>query len=982
MKKGILSFICIMLILPIALVSAVGQDEGDPYSWEYRRTINVTENAGIPRLSHPVSIRMSMEGMKSDASDIRVTNSEGDLIPYQIIDKNVADKLIVIRIGVDLPAGGSAKYYVYYGNPSANPPLQTNAGVEKFMGKSFITKAWGKVVVSSYSKDNEITIEDEEGDFPYDAKKGNMVSPEIYQPGNCRIFTLREPTTLKITGTGECTVALGNFDRDGDTTAFIPNTSFCYILVPEYLAATSLHNQNTVRVYSRGKQVANRVLSKGETLFLEDEVSQSYCQVETDKSCVVQYGSNIDQSLFAVPQKGLKYTYMPIGLVCISSAFNGTKVDITWSDENRLPETHTLNAGEKKMYNNLPPAEGTLRKATTITSSKPITVLAMGRDSNGHGATYLPSITGFFLDDEWDTITGTADKATEQRDVWLVQPFSQGNIRESGGLFEDITGEAVRSTGAKANGSQASVKCSVSEAMMILDGNPADESTLFQVPTALEQGVHRTISDSAETTKGGWFVEGKRPSGTETPEPKPDATEPKPDDNRGSGFSAFVKRIFTSVANPGRDPIAFTIFLVLITAVLLLGAGLFMKFSPVSGDDEFIDTSYQETQPKPKIDKTSAPETEQSAQPESTVSEDEMTLPKRERRLDKQTQDETSAEPEPQLELGQQAEPEKETQPEKEAEQTKPANPPKPELEPEPEPEPKQIEKPTTQRTAGQFRAPRLRKPNLSRFIGTTVATDKPSETESEKPELQEKTPPSQPIQPESEPPDLMEPKPETKNAPEPEVSEKPSIPPEQPIQSQPRESEEPAFERSNLFEAKPDRKQEPEPEPSPQQPSQEESRPKPQPQPAETQRSTPPQPKEAVINTVAQTDEPTHKPSSHQVELAERMNEGGLVADAGALVRLQHEGLIRIFDQIYISHTASMLLPEELLESGVLAKVTIMGKDAKRADRLSNEYGIFPEASRALVVAEKTNVKYYLTSAKLPRKIGKLNIIHVERIS
>lgn len=960
MKKGLLTFICMLLLLPIMGVSALEQDESDPYGWEYRKTITVTENAGIPRLSHPVSIRMSMDGMNTDASDIRVTDSEGNLLPYQIIDKNVADKLIVIRIGVNLPAYGTAKYYVYYGNPDANPPLQTNAGVEKHIGKSFITKAWGKVVISSYSKDNTITIENEEGNFPYDAEKGHMVSPEVYQPGSVRIFSLKESTTLKITGTGECTVAVGNFDYNGDSTAFIPNTSYCYILVPEYLAVTSIHNENTVRVFSRGKPVANEVLSAGDTLYLSDKVNQSYCQVETDKNCVVQYGSNVDQSVFAVPQKGLKYTYMPIGLVCISSAFDGTKVDITWSDENKLPETLTLNAGQKKMFVNPALMGGTLRKATTITSSRPITVLAMGKDSHGHGATYLPSITGFFLGDEWNTITGTADKSTEQRDIWLIQPFSQGTVRESGDLFEEISGEAVRSSGAKVNGSQASVRCSVSEAMMILDGNPADKSILFQVPTALEQGVHRTISGEAETTEGGWLVEGARPVIPGTQEPEPDVTEPAQDDEKGSSISAFIKRIFTSVGNPGADPIAFTIFLVLVTALLLLCAGLFFKFSPASGDDEFLDTSYEETQLKKAKRSPSPEQIEQMTKQQAPITDTAISLPKRERKLESRSEPYATQrpEPEPSLELESKVElehkPEQEQPPQPEPE---PTPPPKPK--PEKEPELKKPQKPQT--TVGQFKAPRLRKPNLSRFMINDTTSVRPPEPKPEPAPEPSQLSASEPTRPEPKPtsqPEQIKPEPEPKPTPESESIAKPSISPE------------PTPERSNLFEQKAVEAQEPEP-------------PRPQPKPIESKKPTPPtQSDDTVINAVAELDEPTHQPSTHQIELAERMNAGGLVADAGALVRLQHEGLIHIFDQIHISHTASMLLPEELLECGVLVKVTIMGKDAKRANRLSDEYGIFPEASRALVVAEKTNVKYYLTSAKLPRRIGKLNIIHVERIS
>jgi len=90
--------------------------------WEYKQILEVTEKAGIPRLSHPVDVRLSMEHMNPTASDIRVTDKNGNLIPYQIVSKNPHPdkKLVVIRIGVDLPANGTEKYSIFYGNKNAN----------------------------------------------------------------------------------------------------------------------------------------------------------------------------------------------------------------------------------------------------------------------------------------------------------------------------------------------------------------------------------------------------------------------------------------------------------------------------------------------------------------------------------------------------------------------------------------------------------------------------------------------------------------------------------------------------------------------------------------------------------------------------------------------------------------------------------------------------------------------------------------------
>ncbi|MEZ4812047.1 MAG: DUF2341 domain-containing protein [Caldisericia bacterium] len=528
MKKGLISLLIILLTFGIFAISTKA-DTKSKY-WEYRAIVTVNEKAGIPRLSHPIDIQLSMEHMNQDGSDIRVTDSKGNIIPFQITSKNPAGNLIKIRIGADIPANGAEDYYIYYGNPDANKPLQTHAGVERYVGKSFVTYAWGDVKISSYSKDNKITIEDSDGNFIKDAKTGRTVAAEVYGPGSLRQFSLKEPTTLYIsTETGMCSVAVGNFSsKNGDMTAFIPNSSFCHIYVPDILAITSLHDQNTVRVSARGSQYKSEVLSKGQTLYI-DELSQTFCTVDTDKNCVIQYGSSPRTSVFSVPQKGLKYSYMPIGKVLIGATFDDTKIDVIWSDKSKNPETFVMNAGEKKIFTNGLPEKSEFMNATTIVSTRPITVLAMGSESADNGATFLPSITANNLGDTWNTFTGPSDAEDGSRKLWLMEPFSSGEVKETGSLFFEVTGKAVQTTEALAKGSHSKANFSVTETMLLLDGDPGKKAGFFQVPSSLDQSVSRTIGNPQKASGvPGWTPEGAPDDAPVVePEPEPDKSEDK-----------------------------------------------------------------------------------------------------------------------------------------------------------------------------------------------------------------------------------------------------------------------------------------------------------------------------------------------------------------------------------------------------------------------------------------------------------------------
>jgi len=97
--------------------------------------------------------------------------------------------------------------------------------------------------------------------------------------------------------------------------------------------------------------------------------------------------------------------------------------------------------------------------------------------------------------------------------------------------------------------------------------------------------------------------------------------------------------------------------------------------------------------------------------------------------------------------------------------------------------------------------------------------------------------------------------------------------------------------------------------------------------------------------------------------------------------MRVYKQGLLNLFSKIYISHTAATLLPLEFASNPTFERIPILGRDAMRAQKLTEDLGVFEEVGSALVVAEKVKAGYYLTSANLPAVMGKLKIVHVSYI-
>jgi len=123
-------------------------------SWNYRQRVDISNSSGSDLTDFQVSIDIGTSAliaagkMQSDCDDIRITDQNGNLLPYWIEENNpgcnqVTDTKIWVK-APSLPTSGSP-VYVYYGNSSATT-VQNGEDVfeffDDFNGSSIDTTKW------------------------------------------------------------------------------------------------------------------------------------------------------------------------------------------------------------------------------------------------------------------------------------------------------------------------------------------------------------------------------------------------------------------------------------------------------------------------------------------------------------------------------------------------------------------------------------------------------------------------------------------------------------------------------------------------------------------------------------------------------------------------------------------------------------------------------------------------------------------------
>jgi outer membrane biosynthesis protein TonB len=558
-KKTVLLVLCLLTLVP-----SVKSGES---SYNLRQTIEVDETAGIKRYSYPVTVNFPAKQLTPEHKDIRITDSKGNLLSYEVIE--TTESVVKVRFPADLEPNEKKTFYGFLGNRSASRQTDTFSGVQQYVGMKFVTYAWGTVKISSYTKNNSISIADNSNRMIRDAD-GNTIAQETYQAGTVRSFILAKPTPLRISCTGLASVAFGNFSADEtDCEALIAGNILVY--VPKFLSVTSFHPENKVQIWNKGEIAEEKILDPGETLVF-DGISPGFRRIVANRECLIQYGTASAYSLFAVPPRGNVYRFLPLGKVVLTTGYDNTDISVAYPD-GTSPQKDLMTKGKlvelpTNSYLSDIGADKTV-KAIEITSSRPITVLGTG-NAGGHGATMLFGNDGFALSKSWNTLTGDIDRENPaNRHMRLVAPYTMTQILDKGDNNSDFP--ALPSGGLATSLKEYSVEFSkvnidVSQDCFLIDGNAEDSATLCQVPVLADLSVKVSIP-ATETRDGGW-IPGKI-------DKEPVKTEPV-ETKQESGFIVFLKSIWSQV-NPKENPLTFALTLIGLAVLFIMIASLFIR---------------------------------------------------------------------------------------------------------------------------------------------------------------------------------------------------------------------------------------------------------------------------------------------------------------------------------------------------------------------------------------------------------------------
>ena len=91
-------------------------------AWEYRRRVVLNEAIGRSRTQEPVNLTFSLSDMaRDDCADVRLVDAAGQEVVSAVIGCTGGNGTLWFQS--DVPATGSAVYYLYYGNAGATAPV-------------------------------------------------------------------------------------------------------------------------------------------------------------------------------------------------------------------------------------------------------------------------------------------------------------------------------------------------------------------------------------------------------------------------------------------------------------------------------------------------------------------------------------------------------------------------------------------------------------------------------------------------------------------------------------------------------------------------------------------------------------------------------------------------------------------------------------------------------------------------------------------
>lgn len=124
MRRRLYVVLAVMTLLYSTVGSFYAQavDVGGSAEWAHRASVIVTEPIGLSRANEPVELRLEHPSIMVGARDVRIVDSAGVEIPYQVSESNDQQHSYRISFLASASGHGTSDYAVYFGNPRAAKP--------------------------------------------------------------------------------------------------------------------------------------------------------------------------------------------------------------------------------------------------------------------------------------------------------------------------------------------------------------------------------------------------------------------------------------------------------------------------------------------------------------------------------------------------------------------------------------------------------------------------------------------------------------------------------------------------------------------------------------------------------------------------------------------------------------------------------------------------------------------------------------------
>ncbi|MCK5847790.1 MAG: hypothetical protein KAH01_01165 [Caldisericia bacterium] len=132
---------------------------------------------------------------------------------------------------------------------------------------------------------------------------------------------------------------------------------------------------------------------------------------------------------------------------------------------------------------------------------------------------------------------------------------------------------------------------------------------------------------------------------------------------------------------------------------------------------------------------------------------------------------------------------------------------------------------------------------------------------------------------------------------------------------------------------------------------------------------------KEDVNNNLIEEAFKNNSKASASNELFEKT----IVVDPGSANRLYIEGLLTNFKDVLIAASGSKKLNNDVAK--LVKQIKLNANDLAKASTMSDSFNTFEEAGKAFVVCKKKHQHFYVSSYKLPKRVGNITIVSIHEV-